>query len=234
MAKYTRRARRTSRRATRGMTVESLHASFEKIDAKARALVERGVTDTELGHGIEAAWSSQFHSDLSSAAVRGMVAHYRGMFKGGKRKTRRAQRGGMAPVGWTMGPGTTAAIYGRFPVEMGSSASAVASLDRFYESQISRACDSTGGYPAPGLTDAKPQPQTGGGFFDSLLNGYAPASVPRNVVEMTASAIQGAPIRNPPADPVVSRAPLASYAPTPFNPQPISQISSMAPIYQPL
>jgi hypothetical protein len=228
MGKQTRRARRISRRASPKLTVEALHASFEKIDAKARGLVERGATDSELSHGIQKAWSDQFHTDLSSAAARGMVTHYRSLFKGGKRKTRKAkgQRGGMAPVDWSMGPGTTAA-YGRFPVEMGSSSSAVMSLDRFSEDPVSRACDSTGGYPAPGF-------HSGGGVIDSVMNVFAPASVPRNFMEMTTSAVQGAPIRNPPADPVVSRVHMASYTPTPYNPQAISQITSMAPIYQPM
>jgi hypothetical protein len=226
MGKHTRRARRTSRRASPKLTVEALHASFEKIDAKARGLVERGATDSELSHGIQAAWSDQFHSDLSSAAAHGMVAHYRSIFKGGKRKTRKAQRGGMAPVSWSMGPGTTAS-YGRFPVEMGSSPSALRSMDQFFENPVSRACDSTGGYPAPGF-------HSGGGVIDSVMNVFSPASVPRNFMEMTTSAVQGAPIRNPPSDPVVGRVHMASYTPVPYNPQAISQITSMAPIYQPM
>jgi hypothetical protein len=211
------------------MTVEGLHSSFEKLDTKARTLVSQGATDTELGHGIHRAWSEQFQADLAPAAVRGLVAHYRATLKSvGKHKTRKAsrsQRGGMAPLSWTMGPGMSGA-YGRFPVEMGASPSALSTMDRFYESQVSRACDSTGGYPAPG--------QKGAGIIDSIFNGYAPASVPRNAIEMTTSAIQGRPIVNPQADPVSSRVPSAVFEPAPYNPQALTQISSLAPIYQPL
>lgn len=233
MAKGTRKVshkgRRHTRRASPQMTVEGLHASFEKLDVKARTLVSQGATDTELGHGIHRAWSEQFHTDLAPAAVRGLVAHYRAVLKGvGKHKTRKArrsQRGGMAPVGWTMQPGMIG-MYGRFPVEMGTSPSALTTMDRFYESQISRACDSTGGYPAPG--------QKGAGVIDSIMNGFAPASVPRNAVEMTTSAVQGRAILNPSSDPVVSRVPAATFEPAPYNPQALTQISSLAPIYSPM
>jgi hypothetical protein len=232
MANKTRKAahkgRRHTRRSSPQMTVEGLHASFEKLDTKARALVSQGATDSELSKGIHRAWAEQFHAELGSAAVRGLVAHYRAIFKGVNktRKMRRGQKGGMAAVDWIMGPGTTAPVYGRFPVEMGSSPSALQSMDRFHESQVSRACDSTGGYPAP--------MQKGAGIMDSIFNGYAPASVPRNAIEMTTSAIQGRPIVNPPADPVVSRVPAAVFEPVPYNPQALTQISSLAPIYQPL
>jgi hypothetical protein len=213
------------------MTVEGLHASFGKLDTKARTLVSQGATDSELGHGIHRAWSEQFHADLAPAAVRGLVAHYRAVLKN-VNKTRKARRGGqhggMAPMDWIMGPGTTASMYGRFPVEMGASPSALTTMDRFRESQVSRACDSTGGYPAPGSS------QKGAGFIDSIFNGYAPASVPRNALEMTTSALQGRPIMNPPADPVSSRVPSAVFEPTPYNPQTLTQISSMAPVYQPM
>jgi hypothetical protein len=230
MAKGTRKAshkgRRSTRRVSPQMTVEGLHASFEKLDGKARALVSQGATDTELGRGIHRAWSEQFHADLAPAAVRGLVAHYRAVSVG-KNKTRKArQRGGMAPTSWTMGPGVTAGVYGRFPVEMGSSGSALTSMDRFAESQVMRACDTTGGYPAPG--------QKGAGIIDSIANGFAPASVPRNAIEMTSSAIQGRAILNPPADPVSSRVSSAVFEPAPYNPQTLTQISSLAPIYQPL
>lgn len=224
--KVSRKGKRGTRRASPQMTVEGLHASFEKLDTKARSLVSQGATDSELGHGIHRAWSDQFHADLSPAAVRGLVAHYRAIHKG-VHKTRKArQRGGMAPVSWTTGQGITANMYGRFPVEMGSSPSALTSMDRFYESQISRACDSTGGYPAPG--------QKGAGVIDSIFNGYLPASVPRNALETTVSGFQSRPITNPPSDPVVSRVPAAVFEPTPYNPQGLTDITTLKAVYQPL
>jgi hypothetical protein len=229
MARRTRKAhsgRRHTRKANPQMTVEGLHASFEKLDKRARVLVQQGVTDSELAHGIQRAWTEQFHTSLAPAAVRGLVSHYRSILKN-VRKTRKSQRGGMAPVDYVMGPGSTATMYGRFPVEMGSSASALTTMDQFKESQVGRACDSTGGYPAPGF-------MKGGGVIDSLANVFMPASVPRNFLETTVSAVQGSPITNPPADPVRSHAGTVTFEPRPFDTQSIAKISSLAPIYQQL
>jgi hypothetical protein len=232
MARRTRKAhsgRRHTRKASPQMTVEGLHASFEKLDKRARVLIQQGATDSELGHGIQRAWSEQFHASLAPAAVRGLVTHYRSILKNVRntRRARKSQRGGMAPMDYVMGPGSAATMYGRFPVEMGSSASALTTMDQFKESQVSRACDSTGGYPAPGF-------MKGGGIVDSLANVFMPASVPRNFMESAVSAVQGSPITNPPADPVRGYAGTVTFEPRPFDTQSIAKISSLAPIYQPM
>jgi hypothetical protein len=219
----THRGRSTRRRGRGGgaMSVEGLHASFERIDKKVRAQINRGATDSALAACIRHAWSDQFHTPMSAAALKGMVGHYRRIYGSKVRKTRK-QRGGMAPLDWTMGQGTSAAVYGRFPVEMGTYDGAIKSLDRFYESPIARSCDTTGGKPAPA--------QSGGGLFDAFAMGHAPASVPRNVIETTVSAIQGNTIANPPRDPTVSALQMASFTPQPF-PVPAHTISTLAPVY---
>lgn len=219
---------RASRKAGRGgeiMTVEGLHSSFEKIDKRVRDMIDRGKSDSELACCIRKAWNEQFHRALSAPAVTGMVSHYRAVYSapGGKRKTRKTQRGGMAPLDWTMGPGTTQAVYGSFPVEMGATPSVVKSLDRFFENPISRVYDRTGGYPAPS--------QAGGGLLGSVFMGHMPASVPRNVVETGVSALQGRTIANPIATPVASHVAGSTYAPRAFDPSPISQITSLTPVY---
>ena len=219
---------RTTRRKGRGggggMSVESLHASFNRIDKKARAQIMKGATDSALASCIRHAWSEQFHAPLSGPALKGMVGHYRQLFGTKVRKTRRAdrsQKGGMAPMEWTMGQGINSAIYGRFPVEMGTYPGAVKSLDRFYESPIARSCDTTGG---------KPTSQTGGSFLDVFAMGKAPASIPHNFVESTVSAGQGRAILNPPREPSVATWQPSVYTPQPF-PMPTHSISTMAPIY---
>lgn len=218
------RSGRVTRKGSKvGVTVEGLQSSFEKIDKKVRDMVARGNTDTQLAICIQKSWENQFHTELSSTAVKGLLSHYRATTTTGKRKTRKKQRGGMAPLSWTLGQGITAPVYGRFPVEEGAQPSVVKSLDRFYESPIGRACDSTGGYPAP--------TQTGGGIFDALANGHAPASIPHNMLESTVSAIQGRPISNPNPSPVTANPPLSEFQPQPFNPSAISQITTMAPVY---
>ena len=217
--------RTTRRKGRSGMSVENLHTSFAHIDKKARAQIMKGATDSALAACIRHAWSEQFHVPLSGAAVKGMVGHYRSMFGNKIRKTRKAsQRGGMAPLDWTTGQGVSAAVYGRFPVEMGTYDGAVKSLDRFYENPISRSFDTTGGKAAPA------QSQAGGGLLDVFGMGHAPASVPRNFIESGVSAVQGRAILNPAREPSVSALQMDSYIPKPF-PVPSHSISTMEPIY---
>lgn len=221
------------------MTVEGLHNTFEKIDSRVRCMIERGKPDSALTCCIRKAWREFFQRDLSSPAVEGMIRHYRSVYQPkGRRGTRKVQRGGMAPLDYTMGQGITGAVYGRFPVEMGATPSVVGSLDRFFESPIGRSCDSTGGFaalPQTGggrRTRSKNRNQRGGGFFDALFQPHAPASVPRNVIETGLSSIQGAPIRNPAASPIAYEAATRSQPLQAFNPVGISSMSTLAPVYQ--
>lgn len=252
------------------MSVESLHSAFQGLDSKMAKMIASGRTDAELAGCLQREWSSTFQRDLSGPAIKGMVSHYRAVHRssGGKRKTRRAQRGGMAPLDYVMGQGTTAAVYGQFPVPMYSDPSVMQSLDmnRFFESPIGRSCNATGGFDAPtqrggaafgansdydaptqkggaSVEELKAQldkerqqdkelQQEGGGLLDALGMGHMPASVPRNVVEMGVSAVQGHPIANPPATPVAAAIPAQPVALTPYTPTAISQISDLAPIYK--
>lgn len=222
---------RKTRRATVGVTVEGLHASFSRIDDKVKDMIAKGKTDSEIGACIQKAWSEQFHMDLSSAAMKGMIMHYRAVHRSGnKRKTRKSQRGGMAPYAegsWIMGQGITDNVYGRFPVEIGTTPQVVNALDlgRFYESRVGRSCDATGGHAAPGQ-------QLGGGVLDALGMGFSPASVPRNILETGVSALQGAPIMNPSASPVSASTPMASYVPKSFDTSTVSSVSAHEPIYK--
>jgi hypothetical protein len=210
------------------MSVEGLHASFEKIDNIVRAMILKGSTDTELQNTIRRGWSEQFHSSLSASALRGLIHHYRSVY--GVRKTRkRGQVGGMAPLDYTTGPGSASMIYGRFPVEMGASPQAVRALDQFYESPVSRSCDTTGG--APAQTGGGPR-QTGGGFFDSLFMPTAPQSIPVNASQTVLSAIQGAPVFNPSSNPVASSVTILPNTPTPFDATSLADLSNMTTIYQ--
>ena len=235
------------------MSVESLHSAFQGLDTKMAKMIASGRTDAELAGCLQREWSSTFQRDLSGPAIKGMVSHYRAVHRssGGKRKTRRAQRGGMAPMDYVMGQGTTAAVYGQFPVPMYSDPSVMQSLDmnRFFESPIGRSCNATGGFDAPtqkggaSVEELKTQieeegehdkelQQEGGGLLDALGMGHMPASVPRNIVEMGASAVQGHPIANPPATPVAAAVPAQNVPVTPYNAMAVSQISDLAPIYK--
>jgi hypothetical protein len=213
-------------------TVEGLHASFDKIAEKVTSMIEKGATDSKLLNCIRNAWMEQFHMELSVPAVKGMIMHYRavnGPKSGAKRKTRKAQRGGMAPIDYTMGQGITDNVYGRFPVEIGTTPQVIKALDlgRFYESTGGRGCNATGGHAAPASAG-----MSGGGLFDAVAQGHAPASVPRNFIETGVSAVQGAPIMNPGANPISATVGLAAYAPKPYDPGSISPITSLAPVFK--
>jgi len=197
------------------------------IDGKVKALIAKGATDSDLACCIRKAWNEQFHMELSTPAIKGMIMHYRAIHKGSKRQTRK-QKGGMAPLGWTMGQGTTDHVYGRFPVEIGTTHQVVKALDlgRFYESNGSRACNTTGGHAAPASG------QKGAGLLDAIMQGHAPASVPRNVIETGVSSLQGAPIMNPHPSPISATVHESTFTPKAFDPSAISSISSLAPIYK--
>ena len=211
--------------------MESLHASFDKIDGKVKAMIAKGSTDSELACCIRKAWTEQFHMSLSVPAVKGMILHYRSVHKGARktRKAGRGQKGGMAPLDWTGGQGTTDFVYGRFPVEMGTTPQVLRGLDlgRFYESGVGRSCDSTGGHAAPGSH------QKGAGILDAIMMGHSPASVPRNFLETSISTVQGAPIRDPNPSPISATTHTATFTPKAYDAGAISSISSLAPLYKP-
>lgn len=222
-------SKRVTRRSNKHMTVEGLHASFEKIDDKARAGIDRGMTDSDLAACIERAWTEQFHMGLSPAAVRGLVTHYRTVHRisGGKRVTRKAQKGGMAPINYVMSPGLPDATFGRFPVPEPSAANY--DFNRFYESPVSRACDSTGGAPPPDITNPIPKPFLyGGGVLDALGMVHPPQSVPPNFVQTTTNAIVGSPVTFPPASPVTQTATLTQPTLAPYDSTAIAKITSLA------
>jgi hypothetical protein len=220
------RGRRMTRKAVATETVEGLHASFGKLDAYVRTLIAKGCTDSKLSACIRKEWSSLFHSDISTPAIRGMIRHYRSVHKK-NRKTRRNQRGGMAPMDWTMSQGTTEQVHGRFPVEIGVSPQAIRALDmgRFFESTGGRTCNSTGGHAAPG--------QAGGSAAAAAGWGHFPASVPRNPIEAVGSTLQGAPITNPHASPVSPTTNLAVYNPDVYPAKDLMPISTLGPVFTP-
>lgn len=212
-----------------GVTVEGLHSSFDRIDKKVGALIAKGATDSDIACCIRKGWSEQFHMSLSTPAVKGMITHYRAVHKGeGKGRKTRKQRGGMAPMDWVLGAGVTDKVYGNFPVEMGTSPLVSKGLDlgRFYESDGGRVCNSTGGHPAPGLS------QKGGGIWDTMGMGHFFNSVPINFGQQFVSTAQGRPDSTVSASPVTYTAMPPTFFPKPFDAGSLTNIASLAPVYQ--
>lgn len=219
--------RRKTRKAVTA-TVEGLHASFHRLDQKVHTMITKGCTDRQLITCIRKEWSGLFHTDLSTPAVRGLVMHYRALHKGARKTRKQKQKGGMAPMNWTLGQGTTDPVYGRFPMEIGTTPQTIRGLDlgRFFESNTGRTCNTTGGHPAPS------QSQGGGSFAAAMAQGHFPATIPHNTIQTIGSSLQGAPIVNPPADPVSATTHLSTYTPQPYDARALMQIDTMAPVYR--
>ena len=232
-------------RKSRGLTVEALHASFERIDQKVHGMIVKGATDSDLSCCIHKAWMEQFHMPVSNTAVKALIMHYRAVHgsRSNKRLSRRKQKGGMAPVDYMMGPGLTAQTFGRFPVEMGVTPSVLNGLDlgRFYESGTARSCDVTGGHPAinqrggagtdtGSLWDALTTPSN---TLSTILNGHPPPSVPVNALQSAVNAVQGRMPLSAGPSPVASQVNLSNYVPRPYDINNISNLSSISSIYKP-
>jgi len=226
------------------MSVEGLHSSFEMIDGKIRALIQKGAANKEVAACIRRSWAHHFQRPVSDAAIQGLVTHYRAIYtspvaKKTRKNKKHSQKGGMAPLDYQLGQGTAAVPYGIFPSEMGRVALSALDNERFFESPVGRHCNTTGGYAAPGqaggsnrLSRKNHTKQRGGSLLDALVNGHAMGSVPRNVIETGVSVAQGAPIMNPNPDPVhhtwsASQTPL-----TPYDTTQIHQYSTLAPVYK--
>jgi hypothetical protein len=231
-------------RKARGLTVESLHASFERIDKKVHALLAKKATDSDLACCIHKSWKEQFHIPVSDSAVKALIMHYRAVHSPssgsskGKRMSRRKQRGGMAPLDYVMGPGLAAQTFGRFPVEMGTTPSVLNGLDlgRFYESNAGRSCDTTGGHNAlnqRGGASFWQDLMTPSNISSTVLNGHMPTSVPVNGPQSLVNAIQGGQPLGPYASPVASSVNLSTYMPKPYDPNSIADLSRYASLYRP-
>lgn len=215
-------------KGSRFMTVDSLHASFQRVDSKVKHMIEKGCTNHSLEECIRRLWSQQFHQDLSKAALAGMIMHYRALYK--TKKTRK-QKGGMAPLEYSGGQGADV-VYGRFPVFEGGSQQFVHSLggvegQRFNESSIGTSCTKQqGGRRTRG---SRGQRQRGGGIFDdigsaftgggvgrSIAMGHPMPSVPANSLQNTVNAVQGRPsARN--GDPTAPAWSSRQFEPRPYD-----------------
>ena len=186
---------------------------MKRLDAHMKAVLTKNPSAARAQ--LEKKWLEFFGSPLTPAAAKGLIVHYEKLY--GRRATRKAtraaskgrhQRGGMAPINYMMGQGNADFTYGRFPTPM-SDPQVIRALDlpRFSENRGGRSCDSTGGF----------DPQAGGGLFDSLGNGYLPASVPRNLLETGVSAFSSRPIADGNPSPVKAHVELASPPNRIFN-----------------
>jgi len=219
--------------ASAGMSVDALQTVFSKIEDRMRTMISNGSSDKQIGHCLSKVWSDNFHRDLSAPAVRGMVVHYRaicGLPVGPqsdskkRRKTRRRQRGGMAPLDYTMGQGISAPVYGRFPVDYSVTPSVLNSMNRYFESPVGRSCNSVAGHDAPGQS---------GGSFGAAVGLAAPVlSAPPNSVQLAQNNIVGSPYEFSSSSPVTQQAHNTQIKLDPYDPAGLSQLSGLRAVYQ--
>lgn len=149
-----------------------------------------------------------------------------------------------APLSYSMTPGMTANVYGRFPTEIATDPASLQNLDQFYGSALTRGCgienstrqvpemmgsNKVGGARKTVKAKRKDSKQKGGDLLQSLMMRGAPlphsASAPPNVVQTMASNWQGMPAF-PSASPVDHTWTYKSTAATPFDPSLASKITS--------
>lgn len=111
-----------------------------------------------------------------------------------RRTHRQKRRGGAltgAPLSYTMTPGSTVNVYGRFPTEIASDPQSIQDLDVYYRSALSHGCgteDSSRQVPADMGSN---RVQTGGASLFDLPRPFL-AGTPPNMAQSLSSSWSGA------------------------------------------
>jgi hypothetical protein len=97
---------------TKIMTIPELKHSFDRIDNETGKILSTAAPMSEKVARFQKLWQSVFQKSVKKEAAEAYLAIKR---KTRPRKTRKAQRGGMAPVsGYELGPGVSGP-YGTYP-----------------------------------------------------------------------------------------------------------------------
>jgi hypothetical protein len=111
-------------------TIAQIQKDLKVFDTQARTALE---TEKPEDH-IQSSWESLFHMPLSNISAKSFTDYYRKM-----RSSTRKMSGGMAPLSYTMTPGTIG-VYGNFPTEISSDPASIQALDVFYQNSLNRGC----------------------------------------------------------------------------------------------
>lgn len=199
---------RTRTQGSETATVEMLHTSFKKMDDTIRGMISKGMSDTAIRCKLRNEWKTLFQQNISDTAIQGLLIHYRSLSKEKEKEKGKGkgQKGGMAPLDYTLGQGTTAHTYGNFPTDTTTNQRFIHDLDatRNYDSSIGKAC------------------QKGGTIMDALAQGHIPTTVPSLGETVTAFT------------PVSSVANLHSFNSKPYNPSNFVSVSHASSVYSPM
>lgn len=213
-------------------------------------------------------WEQSFNTPIKPRDVDYFLGHYREMYnkKGGKRtlkhrsgkrganrkinrKSRKQNRRSMkrrvggyaltgAPLSYSMAPGTTADVYGRFPTEISTDPASIQNLDQFYSSALTKGCgienstrqvpETLGSNKVGGRRTRRGRTQRGGDLFQGLAMRGLPApyysTAPPNFMQITGSDWAGVkPFAS--SDPTQPAWTYTNPPPVHFNPNTIANIS---------
>jgi hypothetical protein len=214
---------------------------------------------------LQSKWNNMFLCSISPQDADYFLQHYREMYKkkGGRRtlkhksgkrtrnyrktmvrrhKKRSMKRGGAshnlagAPLTYSMTPGTTANVYGKFPTEIATDPASIKNLDQFYSSALTKGCgieNSTRQVPATmgsnkvGGRRKSTRKMKGGDLLSGLQMRGLPApyyaTAPPNFIQTTAGDMAGMKPFAPPS-PVDHTWSYSKMTPTVFAPNMVTTI----------
>ena len=129
-------------------TIAQIQKSMRAFDTYARSHAD--VAD------IQAKWTSLFDTHLDKKTATSFVQYYRKM-KSHTRRSSKKQKGGMAPLNYTMTPGANVSVYGRFPVEVDTDPASIRDLDVYFHDALTKDC----GNPAQDAAFPRPPSDMG-------------------------------------------------------------------------
>lgn len=120
-------------------TIDALQKKLTAFDHTARSSIHK--KDPE--GALKDAWHRLFSIELNSTSAKSFAKYYREM--NSKKTTRRNKLSGggllsPATLDYSMTPGSSVAVYGRFPTEMGSDPEVITNLDVYYQNSLSAGC----------------------------------------------------------------------------------------------
>lgn len=166
---------------------------------------------------LQSKWSELFDTSLHANEANAFASYYREMRSNThgsrsrrhsrRRNTRKAMKGGSAPLSYQMVPGANVAVYGRFPVEADTDPATIRDLDVYWQSGLTGTCGSGTAYwpsvPADmgsnkvGGGRRRRRGRTmrrkmrGGNMLESLISRPVLSTVPENLLQIGVHNVQG-------------------------------------------
>ena len=196
-------------RRQRRRTINQIQSDLRAFDAAAR----RDSTPAALA----VSWKRIFGNTMTETAAKGFSDYYKKMVdakKTRKRATSRKQRGGAAPLDYTMTPGIPLATWGQFPVEVDTDPGSIKDLDVYFHDSLplsapgywpsvpadmgSNKFVANGGMRRRNKKMRTRRRQRGGNLLESLvMRPIFTATAPPNIAQIAANAWAGSPAAIP-------------------------------------